>query len=389
MLDGVYRNPTTIIFGKDSETQVGEEVMKFGKKVLLHYGNESFNKFGLGAKIKTSLADSDISFIELGGVTADPNADLVYAGIELCRIENIDFILAVGGASVIDSAKAIAIGVPYEGDFFDFFENISLPRKMLNIGVVLTISGAGSESSNAAVITKSNKKYSCGSPVMFPLFAIMNPELTYTVPEKLTACGVVDSISHVLERYFSNTSDVDTSDRICESLIKTLMKLGRNVMKTPLDYGIRAELMWAAKLAHDNTAGFGRKQDWATHTIAHEIGARYDQPHGSILAVVFPAWMKFMSQKNELIFKQFSQRVFDIESETMNIPEPIISGIEAYEDFLLEMGMPTSLHMLGVMDKSEFTAIAQACSKTTQSGTIGNLTRLNEEDIIEILTLCA
>jgi alcohol dehydrogenase len=389
MLDGIYRNPTTIIFGKESERQVGAEVSKQADKVLLVFGSQNIKQFGLYDLITESLNNSKVRFIELSGVQANPTADLVYEGINFCRRENISFILAVGGASVIDTAKAIAIGVPFQGDFFEFFEKKKAPKKTINVGVVLTISGAGSESSDGAVITKNGNKYSCGSPIMYPTFAILNPEITFTVPKFLTSCGVVDAISHVLERYFSNTSYVDTSNHICEGLIKTLMKYGKLVLKKPHNFDIRAEIMWASKLAHDNTAGFGRKQDWATHTIAHEIAARYNQPHGAILAVLFPAWMSHVNKQNSKVFLRFSSNIFDININSMSDSVAIKSGIDAYKLFLKEMGMPTSLRMLGITTPSEFISIAEHCSRTTESGTIGNLTRLTQDDIVQILFGCS
>jgi hypothetical protein len=371
------------------EQQVGKEVARHSKKILLLFGGESFNKYDYGQTIRQSLTEQNIEYTELGGVQADPTADLIYQGIEICRSEQIDFILAVGGASVIDSAKAIGIGVDYEGDFFDFFQNITTPETMLKVGVVLTISGAGSESSNAAVITKDKTKYSCGSPNMFPTFAILNPQLTISVPQFLTACGIVDSISHVFERYFSNTPAVEVSDGLCESLIRTLMTTGIKTIKEPLDIESRANAMWAAKLAHDNTVGFGRKQDWATHTIAHEIGARYKQPHGAILAVIFPAWMQHVSSTNIQAFLKFAENVFNVDIKEMTQLEAIQTAIESYKLFLKEMGMPSSLRELGLTDASEFDSIAKQCSLTTMSGTIGNFVRLSQNDVVTILKSCA
>ena len=300
MLDGIIRNPTEVYFGHGAELNVGNLIKKHSNKVLLHYGGNSFKKYGLFERVADSLKNAGVEFIEIGGVKSNPEADLVYESIDVCRKENIDFILAVGGGSVIDSAKAIGIGVPYSGDFFDFFEKKQKPQASLKVGVILTIPGSGSETSDSAVITHSQlkKKYDCSNPLMFPVFAILNPEVTFTVSKFYTSCGIVDAIAHVLERYFSNTAYVDCTSRIGEGLIKTLIKYANIVDKEPDNYDVRAEIMWACKLAHDNTAGFGRKQDWSSHSIAHELGLIYDVTHGATLAVIFPAWMKIVYKIN-------------------------------------------------------------------------------------------
>ncbi len=390
MLGGIYGHPTTVIFGRGCESMVGEEVRKYAPKVLLHFGSQSFKKYGLYEKVSKSLQLSRIEFLELGGVKSNPESDLVYEGINICREEKIDFILAVGGGSVIDSAKAIAVGVPYDGDFFDFFVKKAIPKAGLKVGVVLTIPGAGSESSNGAVIThtKKRKKYDCASPAMYPVFAILNPELTFTVPKFYALCGIVDAMSHVLERYFSNTSYVDCTDRICEGLIKTLMKYALLVQEDPYNYDIRGEIMWACKLAHDNTAGFGRKHDWASHTISHEIGARYDVAHGAVLAVIFPIWMKYVYKTNERIFLQFAQRVFDMETTSVKNDQTILLAIDKFQQLLKKMGMPSTLRELGVADSKEFSDIAECCVATMPSGTIGNFFRLSKADIEAILHSC-
>ncbi|MBF0329415.1 MAG: iron-containing alcohol dehydrogenase [Nitrospirae bacterium] len=390
MLSGVYRNPTTIFFGRGVELTVGEEVKKYSKKILLHYGGESFKKYGLYEKVANSLKSSGIEFIELGGVKSNPEAGLIYEGINICRKEKIDFILAVGGGSVIDSAKTVGIGVPYEGDFIDFFNKKQIPQKSLKIGTILTVPGSGSESSDGAVITNERVKvkYDCGSPVMYPVFSMLNPEITFTVPRQHTFCGIVDAITHVLERYFSNTAYVDCSDRICEGLVKTLMKYALLVDKEPDNYEVRAEIMWGCKLAHDNTAGFGRKQDWASHKISHEIGSRYAVAHGAILAVIFPAWMKYVYKTNEQIFLQFANRVFDIEKGALENSQAILVAIDKFQLFLKAIGMPSTLQEIGLINKTEFADIANNCVSVMPSGTIGNFVRLSTQDIELILNSC-
>ncbi len=381
MLNGIYHNPTIIYFGKGWESGVGEEISKFSKKVLLHFGGESFKKYGLYDKVTALLKLSGIRYVELSGVKPNPRASLVYEGIKLCRNENIDFILAVGGGSVIDSAKAIGIGVPWEGDFFDFFEGKSVPQKSVKTAAILTIPGSGSESNSGAIITHEEKKLKlgCADPSMFPVFSILDPEVTCTLSNYYTSCGIVDAISHVFERYFTNTSYVDCTDRICEGLISTLMKYAVLVKDDPYNYDIRTEIMWACKLAHDNTAGFGRKQDWSTHIMAHELGAIYDIPHGAIISVISPAWMKYVYHVNTARFTQFAERIFDEQS--------IVIAINKYRQFLKTLGMPENLRELGISDMSDFKEISNRCVRNMQSGTIGNFKRLSPEDILNILKM--
>lgn len=388
MLNGIYHNPTIIYFGKGMISQVGAAVLLHAKKVLLHFGSESFKKYGLYQKITDFLKASKIDFVELGGVHPNPRADLVYEGIKMCRKHNIDFILAVGGGSVIDSAKAISLGVIYEGDFFDIFEGKQAPLKSLKVASVLTIPGTGSESNSGTVITHSEKrlKLSYSNPLMFPVFSILDPEATYTLTEHQTACGIVDAMTHILERYFTLTTFVDCSDRICEGLLKTLMKYAYLVQKDPRNYNIRAEIMWASKLAQDNTAGFGRKQDWASHMIAHELGARNDIPHGEILSVIFPAWMQHVYHANIERFVQFAERVFDIPAHGRDPEIIILSAIDRLRQFFRDVGMPTMLSEIGVSDRTQFEEIASHCVKLMPSGTIGNFVRLSTSNIVQILS---
>lgn len=387
MLNGTYSQPTTIYFGKGTEFKVGEQVKKYSENVLLHYGKESLKKYGLYDKVTESLKFEGVRYIECGGVKSNPSADLVYEGIELCRKENIDFILAVGGGSVIDSAKAISIGVPWPGDFFDFFEEKAIPEKALKVGTILTIPGSGSESSTGGIITHKEKKLkrACDNPIMAPVFSILNPEVTLTIPQYHTSCGIVDAIAHIFERYFTNTTYVDCTDRICEGLIKTLMKYALLVKDTPDNYDIRAEIMWACKLAHDNTAGFGRKQDWSSHKIGHEISAIYDVSHGATMAVVFPAWMKYVYKTNIDRFEQFANRIFDINS--IGSEQATMSAIEKLIQFLKAIGMPTTMREIGINDRTRFTEMAEKCVKYMPSGTIGNFVRLSPQDIVNILEI--
>lgn len=389
MLNGVYYQPTKIFFGKEMETRVGQEVAKYSKKILLHFGKKSFKKYGLYNKVSASLKSAGITFIELGGVKPNPRVDLVYQGIELCRKENIDFILAVGGGSVIDSAKAISIGVPWSGDFFDFFEGKSEPKKALKVATILTIPGSGSESGGGAVITHQEKglKLAYTNSIMTPIFSILNPELTYTLNQYYTACGIMDAISHLLERYFTKTTYVDCTDRIGEGLIKTLMKYALLVKEAPDNYDIRAEIMWVSKLAHDNTAGFGRQQDWSSHRIAVELGAIYDVTHGAAVGVIFLAWMKYVYKANIDKFIQFNTRIFDVDIKSTNSKQAVLKAIDKLKQFIKSIGLPTSLREMKIPDKKCFTEISKKCVKSMPSGTIGNYVRLSPQDIVKILEI--
>lgn len=386
MLGGIFRNPTTIYFGKDSAIRALGELPVVGSRVLVVHGEQGVENFKLLDLVRERFAVRNIDWITLGGIRSNPTADRVYTGIELCRQYSIDFLLAIGGGSVIDTAKSIAIGALYSGDFFDFYLRKAVPERMLPLGTIVTIAGAGSESSDGAVVTKDGLKYACGSPVMYPLFSVLDPTYTTTVSSYLTACGVVDAISHVLERYFTKTDSVLTSTELCEGLVRALITNGEALLADLENYDLRAEVMWAAKLAHDNTVGFGRKHDWATHTIVHELGARYEKAHGALLAAVFPAWMVFIHGKRPEVLARFATGVFGLHGD-----DQIALGEQAiarYRAFLARIEMPRTLtECLGFDAGADFEAIARACSTMTVSGTIGNFEYLSVKDIVAILKL--
>lgn len=383
-----FYSPTRIIFGRGTEEKVGELTKEYGTKVLLHYGGGSIKKYGLYDKVVKSLQDAGVDFIELGGVQPNPRLGLVKEGIKICLENDIDFILAVGGGSVIDSAKAISLGVPYEGDVWDFFMGKALPEKNLPVGVVLTIPAAGSESSNSVVITKEEGllKRSCNNDINRPVFAIMNPELTFTLPPYQTASGVVDMMAHIMERYFTHQTDVDLTDGLCESMLKTIMKNALIVMEEPDNYDARAELMWAGTLAHNGLVGTGRIGDWASHAIEHELSAMYDVAHGAGLAVVFPAWMKYVFKHNVNRFAQFAVNVFNVDYDFANPERTALEGIRRLMDFFRRIGMPTNLEELGIPD-DRLEEMASKC-KRPNNGRLGYFVPLTEEDILEILKLC-
>jgi len=381
----VFQNTTKIIFGKEVQHEVGRETAKYGRKVLLHYGGGSVKKTGIYPAIETALKAEGIEVIELGGAQPNPRLSLVREGIRLCHEHKIEFILAVGGGSVIDSAKAIGIGACYVGDVWDFFTNQALPEKTLPVGVVLTIPAAGSESSDGTVITNEEGWYKrpCSHSIMYPKFAILNPEFCYTLSAYQTFCGVTDMMSHVMERYFTQTSHTDFTDRLCEATLKTLINNARIVMEKPNDYAARAELMWAGTVAHNNILGTGREDDWGTHMIEHELSGIYDVAHGAGLAVVFPAWMEYVYSLNVNRFVQFAVRVWDVDLSYESPEEIAKEGIRRIKSFFREIGMPTNLRELQIPDDR----LEEMAAKAVEYGPLGNFKKLQHEDVLNILKL--
>ncbi|MCL2108479.1 MAG: iron-containing alcohol dehydrogenase [Oscillospiraceae bacterium] len=353
MLNFNFCAPTYFEFGKGTEAQAGPLVKRFGgTKILLHYGGGSVKKSGLLDTVVASLRESGLEFVELGGAVPNPVDSKVYEGIELCRKEAVDFVLAVGGGSAIDSAKAIAAGAVYDGDFWDFFQGKGV-EKALPVGVILTIAAAGSEGSVNSVITKesTNEKRGCGGEVLRPVFAILNPALTQTLPPYQTAAGSTDIMVHVIERYFSNTKEVEITDRLCEAVLKTIITETPRVIENPDNYEARANIMWAGMVAHNNLCGVGREQDWVSHGMEHELSAFYGATHGAGLAVICPAWLKFVSRKNPGKVVQFAVRVWDCD---MNFEHPELTaaeGIERFENFLRKIGMPSSIKEFGAKEE--------------------------------------
>ena len=347
-----FYSPTEFVFGKDRENECGKYVHKFGgTKVLLHYGSSSAKKSGLLDRVTQSLKKENIEFIELGGVQPNPHDSLVYKGIELCKKENIDFILAVGGGSVIDSAKAIAMGVPYEGDFWDFYSG-KKPKEALSIGTVLTIAAAGSEGSGDSVITKEEGmlKRGASGDCIRPKFSILNPQLTCTLPAYQTACGATDIMAHIFERYFTNTQEVEVTDRLCEALLLTMIKETPRVIADPNNYAARANIMWAGMVAHNNIVGVGREQDWNSHGIEHELSALYDCAHGAGLAVIMPSWMEYVMHHDVMRFAQVATRVWGCQMNFTHPEETAKEGIKRFRQFLHSIGMPINFKELGAKE---------------------------------------
>jgi len=382
MRDFVFQNTTKIIFGKGKEEEVGKHAAKHGSKVLLHYGGGSIKKYGTYDKVVNSLEEAGVDFVELGGVKPNPRLDLVKEGIELVEKENVDFILAVGGGSVIDSAKAIAVGHPYEGDVWDFFTGKEKIEEAMPIGVVLTIPAAGSESSNSAVITKMDGmlKRAIGTELIRPKFALMNPELTYTLPDYQTAAGAADIMAHIMERYFTNVEDVELTDRLSESALKTIITNVPKVLEDNENYSARAEIMWTGSIAHNDLLGTGRIGDWASHGIEHELSGIYDVAHGAGLAVIFPAWMNYVYKHDLERFAQFAVRVWDVDPDFKDLEWTAKQGIKKLKDFFSEIGMPVTLKELGVPEDR----LEEMAEKATENGPQGNFVKLDKEDVLNI-----
>lgn len=388
MLNFEYQLPTRFVFGEDAEMKSGELVARYGgKKALIHYGGGSALKSGLIARVERSLSDAGISCVLLGGAQPNPRDTLVYEGIELIREKGIDFILGVGGGSAIDSAKAMAVGAANEGDFWDFFEGVRAPECVMPLGAVLTIAAAGSESSNSAVITQAStkKKRGLGSEFNRPLFALMNPALTKTLPAYPTFCGVTDILAHIFERYFTKVTDVEVTDRLNEGLMISVIDAARALFNDLQDGAARAELMWAGTLAHNNLFGVGRLSDFASHQIEHELSALYDVAHGAGLAVVFPAWMRYVMPKNVPRFCQFATRVWGCEMDFESPERCALRGIECFEAFLKEMDMPLTLLELGA-DEKDIPYLA-AHVRRSADGKTGFFEKLDTPDIEKILRI--
>ena len=385
----VFYSPTYFVFGKNEETNTGKYVKRFGgSKVLIHFGGGSVVKSGLLDRVKISLKEEGIEYIELGGAKPNPRSGLVYEGIDLCRKEKVDFILAVGGGSTIDSAKAIAAGAVYDGDFWDYYQG-KLVNKALPIGTVLTIAAAGSEGSPDSVITNENGMYKRGATgeALRPAFSILNPALTQTLPPYQTACGITDIMAHLFERYFTTTKEVEVTDRMIEGLLLTMIHEAPRVIEDPDNYEARANIMWAGMMAHNNSCGVGRVQDWASHDIEHELSAVYDCAHGAGLAVVFPAWMTYNMKHDINRFAQLAVRVWGCQMDFANPENTAKAGIKALRQFLKSIGMPSNFEELGAKEEDIERMAHNACYGDGRQGNIGGFTKLDENDVINIYRL--
>lgn len=377
MLNFVYDNKTTLIFGKGTQHEAGALLKPFGKKVLLHYGGGSIRRSGLYDAVTASLKAAGVEYEELGGVQPNPTLPLVYEGIRLCREHGLGLVLAVGGGSVIDSAKAIALGVPHEGDVWDLYLSKQQPQAdPLPVATVLTIPAAGSESSPNTVITneETRRKLRYGSPKLRPVFSIINPELFFTLPHHQMANGVSDMMSHIFERYFTRTLHTDLSDGLCETTLRTIMRNARILNGNLHDYDAWAEIAFSGNLAHNNLLGVGREQDWGCHAMEHELSALYHVDHGAGLAVVTPAWMKYVSPKHQGMFAQFAVKVMGVEGSFREPDALIREGISRLERFYRELGLPTTMEELNIKS-GDFPLMAEQAISVR--GPIGGLEKLD------------
>ncbi len=384
-----FYSPTFFVFGKDTEMETGKNVKRFGgSRVLIHYGGGSVVRSGLLDRVKASLEKENIEYVLLGGVKPNPRSGLVYEGIELCRKEKIDFILAVGGGSTIDSAKAIAAGVLYDGDFWDFFMGKEI-TKALPVGTVLTIAAAGSEGSFNTVITNENgmlKRGARGDAVR-PKFSIMNPALTQTLPSYQTACGIADIMAHLYERYLTNTKEVEVTDRMIEALLLTMVHEGPRAIAEPDNYDVRANIMWAGMMAHNNSCGVGRSQDWNSHGLEHELSALYDCAHGAGLAVVMPAMFKYVMKHDVMRFAQVATRVWGCQMDFANPENTAMAGIACLRNFMASIGMPTNFEQLGAKEEDIPRLVEMLCYGNGRNGFINGFVTLDAEDCSKIYKL--
>ena len=382
-----YYTPTRVVFGRGTESETGALVKAQGcGKVLVHYGSGSVVRSGLLDRVYKSLDDAGISYVSLGGVVPNPRLSLVYEGIELCRKEGVDFILAVGGGSVIDSAKAIGYGLANEGDVWDFYEGKRMPSGCMPIGVVLTISAAGSEMSNSSVITNENGwlKRGCNTDYGRVKFAVMNPEITMTLPKYQTASGCVDIMMHTMERYFNQSENMELTDGISEHLIRTVMRNAKILMDEPDNYDARAEVMWAGSLSHNGLTGCGTDGgDWASHQLEHELGGMFDVAHGAGLAAVWGSWASYVLDARPARFAQFAVNVMGVEPGADDT-ETALKGIAAMEEFYRSIEMPVCVKDMGIeMTEEQMQELAEKCSFFGER-TIGCVKKLNKDDIYQI-----
>jgi alcohol dehydrogenase YqhD (iron-dependent ADH family) len=381
-----FYSPTYFAFGKDTENDAGKYVKRFGgSKVLIHYGGGSVVKSGLLDRVKKSLDEAGIQYVLLGGVKPNPRSGLVYEGIDLCKKEGVDFILAVGGGSVIDSAKAIAAGVVYDGDFWDFYRGKRI-EKALPVGTVLTIAAAGSEGSPDSVITKEEGMFKRGASgdAIRPKFSILNPALTQTLPAYQTAAGITDIMAHLYERYLTNSKEVEVTDRLIEALLLTMKHEGPRVIADPNNYDARANIMWAGMVAHNNTCGVGRSQDWNSHSIEHELSALYDCAHGAGLAVTMPAVFKYEMNHNIMRFAQAAVRVWGCQMDFEHPEVTALEGIECFQKFLISLGMPKNFEEIGAKEEDIPKLVEVLCRGDGRQGSISGFVTLNEEDCTNI-----
>lgn len=382
MQNFTFYNPTKLIFGKDQLSQLQTEIPQYGKKVLIVYGGGSIKRNGLYDKVKEQLYEIGAEVFELSGVEPNPRISTVRKGVEICKTEGIDFLLAVGGGSVIDCTKAIAAGAKYDGDAWDLVIKKAFAAKALPFGTVLTLAATGSEMNAGSVITnwETNEKYGWGSPVTFPKFSILDPVNTFTVPRNQTVYGIVDMMSHVLEHYFHLEENTDFQDRMCESLLITIMEAAPKLLEDLESYEHRASILYSGTMALNGILNMGYRGDWATHNIEHAVSAVYDIPHGGGLAILFPNWMKHNLNVKPERFKQLAIRVFNVDPAGKTDEETALEGIEKLREFWNSIGAPSRLADYDIDDSK----IELMADKATVNGEFGNFAKLNHDDVVSI-----
>ena len=388
MFDFKYFTPTKVLFGKNTENKVADLIQEFGgKKVLIHYGGGSVIRSGLMQKVTDKLDTTGIKYVKLGGAVPNPRLSLVYEGIELCKKEGLDFILALGGGSAIDSAKAIGYGVMNDGDVWDLYDYKKQAKACMPLGVILTLAATGSEMSDSSVITKEEGlvKRGYSSDFCRPRFAILNPELTMTLPDYQTACGCTDIMMHTMERYFTNGGNMELTDSMAEALLRTVKENAKILARDPKNYDARAEVMWAGSLSHNGLTGCGNDGgDWMTHKLEHELGGLYDVAHGAGLAAIWGSWARYVYKNCLPRFKRYAINVMGIAPNAGSDEEIALKGIEAMEDFYREIKMPTNLRELGVnATDDDLKLMAHKCAVGVNGGK-GSARFLKEEDMLEI-----
>lgn len=379
----VYHNPTQLIFGRGQLSMLKEKAEQLGQTVLLVYGGGSIKRTGLYEKVVSLLQEADCRVLELSGVEPNPRLSTVKKGIELCRQEGVNWILAVGGGSVIDAAKAVAVGVPYEGDVWDFYTRKALATEALPLGTILTLAATGSEMNRGSVVTNWDTKEKHGASTTFPAFSILDPENTFSVPRDQTIYGISDIMSHVFEQYFTHTPEVPLQTRFAESILKTVIENADRVLANPEDYDARANILYCGTMALNGTLPVGVETDWATHSIEHAVSAVYDIPHGGGLAIIFPKWMRYVYRENVARFVRFAVEVWNVDPTGKTDDEVALEGIAATEAFFARIGAPTRLADYEIDDQH----LQLMAEKATPYGPIGNFKKLSSEDVAQILRM--
>lgn len=385
MISFTYYSPTRFVFGKGKVTETGALAKAQGaKKVMVVYGSAHAERTGLLKRVLDSLAEQGIETLTFGGVRPNPTDGPVFKGIEICKREGVDFILALGGGSVIDTAKGIAIGAVDDGELWDFYSRARMPQKALPVGVVLTIPAAGSEGSGNSVITQESTllKRSATGECMRPRFSVLDPELTYSLPLYQTACGIVDMMAHIFERYFTNEPGVDLTDEMCEGVLRSIIKAGNAIRENINDEEARATLLWAGTVAHVNILGVGRVEDWSVHALEHEMSALYDVAHGAGLAITYPHWMRYQLQFKKERLAQLAERVFGV-AKSSDQNAMALEGIQMLSDFWTSLGMPRRLSEIPGFKEEDIPTMARK-AKRSRPGELGNFHPLNDKQVEEV-----